>query len=288
MAQQQQEGSDAPPDAAETGRGKEKHEKKPRRSIFGLPLIQPYNLFAVLWTLWMLALDVVYTAFWVPMNVAFCTKQYGNLSAGCTVSDLVGGMMYFINCLLGFQGYDKSWMTSVSWVDVTTASPVYQWYCAVYWMIVTATTTGFGDFQPRSVAEQVVANVAMMGGMIMFGVLVASIGNALSRATAAAHQAYGSRRKIMHVMEWAEHRALPSDIRKQVQAHAGQGLSRMSLRACPSSHLRQTVVVVVVALVAENMRPLRLPAGEDLCQQGDVADCFWVLQEGSVQAVRYK
>ncbi len=30
-------------------------------------------------------------------------------------------------------------------------------------------------------------------------------------------QAYGSRRKIMHVKEWAEHRALPQPIAKQVQ-----------------------------------------------------------------------
>jgi hypothetical protein len=29
-------------------------------------------------------------------------------------------------------------------------------------------------------------------------------------------------------------------------------------------------------------------AGEELCQQGDVADCLWILAEGTVEAVRYK
>lgn len=33
------------------------------------------------------------------------------------------------------QGYSNSWMTSLSWVDVPGASPAYQWYSAVYWMI---------------------------------------------------------------------------------------------------------------------------------------------------------
>ncbi|KXZ51053.1 hypothetical protein GPECTOR_14g4 [Gonium pectorale] len=430
--------------AAEEGHAQEPLERKPRRSVFGLPVIQPYNPFAVLWTMAILLLDLTYTAFWVPMNVAFCTAEYGKLSSGCTSSDLAGGMLYFLNVLLGFQigvvathgyrkrtvvdgrlvawlyarygrfwldfvasvpfvylvvvligsdhfhlnkgwvnclsllrllrmvrllsitkmvymdslsgrfqdsaiarylsvtvlysiflayqlavainllacimvlcayfeGYDKSWMTAVSWANVPTASPLYQWYSAVYWMVVTATTTGFGDFQPRSLAEQVVANVAMLGGMIMFGVLVASIGNALSRATVEAHKAYASRQKIMHVMDWAEHRSLPADIRKQVQNFYADKYGRKEEDSIDSavmhelpSRLRAKVArsmcVPLMAdvhilmelpedlqqLMAENMRPLRLPAGEDLCQQGDIAGCFWLLHEGTVEAVRYK
>ncbi|KAG2437193.1 hypothetical protein HXX76_005857 [Chlamydomonas incerta] len=428
-------------DGAEEGRARSL-ERTPRRSIFLLPTISPYNLAAVLWQLAILLLDLVYTAFWVPMNVAFCTAEYGNLHSGCTVSDLVGGCFYFANVLVSFQigvvathgyrkrtvadgrlvawlyarygrfwldfvasvpfiylvvvlagdfqlnkgwvnclsllrllrmvrlvsiskvvyvdslsgrfqdssiarrlsvtvlysallayqlavainllacimvlcayfeGYENSWMNSVSWTNLPDASPVYQWYCAVYWMIVTTTTTGFGDFQPRSAAEQVVANVAMIGGMVMFGVLVASIGNALSRATAEAHQAYGSRRKIMHVKEWAEHRSLPPLIAKQVQNFYADKYGRkqedaidMAVMAELPSRLRAKVARAMVvplmadchilmelpedlqSLLAENMRPIRLPAGEDLCQQGDVADCFWVLQDGTVQAVRYK
>ncbi|KAG2441335.1 hypothetical protein HYH02_009928 [Chlamydomonas schloesseri] len=430
-------------EGAEEGRARSL-ERKPRRSIFLLPTISPYNLGAVLWQLVILVLDLTYTAFWVPMNVAFCTAEYGNLKSGCTVSDLVGGCLYFANVLVSFQigvvathgyrkrtvadgrlvawlyarygrfwldfvasvpfiylvvvlaghfklnkgwvnclsllrllrmvrlvsiskvvymdslsgrfqdssiarrmsvtvlysallayqlavainllacvmvlcayfeGYENSWMASTPWLaeSLPTASPVYQWYCAVYWMIVTTTTTGFGDFQPRSAAEQVVANVAMVGGMVMFGVLVASIGNALSRATAEAHQAYGSRRKIMHVKDWADHRSLPPLIAKQVQNFYADKYGRKQEDAIDTavmaelpSRLRAKVARAMVvplmadchilmelpedlqSLLAENMRPIRLPAGEDLCQQGDVADCFWVLQDGTVQAVRYK
>ncbi|GLC41424.1 hypothetical protein PLESTM_001194500 [Pleodorina starrii] len=418
---------------------------KPRKSIFGMRVIQPYNLFAVLWTLLILFLDLTYTAFWVPMNVAFCTSEYGKLSSACTTSDLVGGALYLMNLLLGFQigvvatigirkrivqdgclvarlylrhgkfwedfvaivpllylivvlagqshfrlnrgwvnclsllrllrmvrlvsitkvvymdslsgrfqdswksrwlsvtllysiflayqlavainlfacimvlcayfeGYENSWMTAVDWANLPNASPLYQWYCAVYWMIVTATTTGFGDFQPRSTAEQVVANVAMVGGMIMFGVLVASIGQALSRATREAHQAYSARQKIARVMEWAQHRDLKDDIKKEVQLFFADKYGRkddegavdtLMMSVLPSRlrakvarsicgsllsnvHVLDALPFDVQELLAENMRPLRLPAGEDLCQQGDVTNCLWILQEGRVEAVRYK
>ncbi|GIL62146.1 hypothetical protein Vafri_16417 [Volvox africanus] len=416
----------------------------PCRSIFCMPVIQPYNPFAVFWTTGILLLDLTYTAFWVPINVAFCTAQYGKLPSGCTTSDLVGGAFYLVNTLLSFQiglvainrvrkrtvvdgklvallyirygrfmvdvlasvpfvylvvvlagqshfrlnkgwvnclsllrllrmarllrisevvytdylsgrfqdlwlarklsvtglysmflayqlavlinlfacimvicayfeGYDNSWMTSVDWTDLPDASPIYQWYCAVYWMIVTATTTGFGDFAPRSVAEQVVANVVMVVGMIMFGVLVASIGQALSRATKEAHQAYNARQKIIHVREWGERRNLPDQLQKQVQdfyvdkyGHKEEALMDVGMMAVLPSQLGCNVAhSICLSLVsnvhifsslteneqsrlAEMMRPIRLPAGEDLCQQGDVTSCLWILQEGTVQAARYK
>ncbi|GLI60958.1 hypothetical protein VaNZ11_003210 [Volvox africanus] len=419
-------------------------EGKPCRSIFCISVIQPYAPFAVFWTTGILLLDLTYTAFWVPMNVGFCTSEYGKWPSGCTTSDLVGGALYLLNTLFGFQiglvatygirkrtvvdgkmvawlyvrygrflvdvlasvplvylvvvlagqthfrlnkvwvnclsllrllrmvrllriskvvytdslsgrfqdiwlarklsvtglysmflayllavlinlfacimvlcayfeGYDKSWMTAVDWTDLPDASPIYQWYCAVYWMIVTATTTGFGDFAPRSVAEQVVANVVMVGGMIMFGVLVASIGQALSRATREAHQAYNARQKIIRVMEWGEHRQLPEHIRKQVQNYfvdkygqKEEAVIDVTMMAALPSRLRCNVARALCAplvsavhifsslpenvqtLLAEIMRPIRLPAGEDLCQQGDVTNCLWILQEGTVQAARYK
>lgn len=51
----------------------------------------------------MLLLDVVYTALWVPIDVAFCTAQYGNPASACTQSDLAGGALYTINLVLSFQ-----------------------------------------------------------------------------------------------------------------------------------------------------------------------------------------
>jgi hypothetical protein len=53
------------------------------------------------------------------------------------------------------HGQENSWMTAASWIDVATVSAPYQWYNAVYFVITTATTTGYGDFSPRWWGEQV-------------------------------------------------------------------------------------------------------------------------------------
>ncbi len=65
--------------------------------------MQPDSGLAVLWTLAVLLLDLVYTALWVPMDVAFCTAQYGNPASACTQSDLAGGALYTMNLIVSFQ-----------------------------------------------------------------------------------------------------------------------------------------------------------------------------------------
>jgi hypothetical protein len=70
-----------------------------RRSLVGLPMLQPLCGGAIGWNTAMLLFDLVFTAFWVPVNVAFCLEQYGNLAAACTRTDLAGGMQR-----LGFTG----------------------------------------------------------------------------------------------------------------------------------------------------------------------------------------
>lgn len=64
-----------------------------RRSIFGLPLLHPRCGAALCWFGVMLLFDCVFTAFWTPVNVAFCLDQYGRLGAPCTRTDLAGGRL---------------------------------------------------------------------------------------------------------------------------------------------------------------------------------------------------
>lgn len=82
-----------------------------------------------------------------------------------------------------------------------------------------STTTGYGDFTPRSVAEQVFANLYMILGMVLFGLLVGTIANALTRASASAAQLYRFRKKISAVSGWLEEHHIPEATRKQVQTY---------------------------------------------------------------------
>ncbi|KAL6757978.1 hypothetical protein V8C86DRAFT_2609146 [Haematococcus lacustris] len=73
------------------------------KSIWGLPLISPTGTFTLIWMSLIFAMDITYTAFWVPLNVAFCSTSYGNLSTGCARADLAGGVVYALHLLINFQ-----------------------------------------------------------------------------------------------------------------------------------------------------------------------------------------
>mmetsp|Transcript_5716 Transcript_5716/g.10891 ORF Transcript_5716/g.10891 Transcript_5716/m.10891 type:complete len:1840 (-) Transcript_5716:319-5838(-) len=418
-----------------------------RRSVFGTRVISPYHKMALTWSSGILVLDLAYAAFWIPIDLAFCTKDFGNIHRGCTQVDLFGGFLYLMNLIFGFafgivashgfrrrtvldgplvarlyvtcgrfwldfvasmpllylvvivglrnsgtitkdtewvniisifrvirmmrlfsvskilyidsmsgalqeswlgrimnmqwlffsflvyhlailvnlfacillltanlEGNTQSWMVSVSWVKLPKESSVYKWYCAIYWMIVTMTTTGFGDFTPQTLPEQIVVNLASLIGFTFFGVLVAAAGNFVSRATVEAFQVVASREKLQRIRDWGSTRSLPDDLKQSIEAYYSDKLSRKEdtanlditvLESLPSSlrskvsrclclpiisqvHILRELAPDIQVRLSELFRPMRLPAGEELCQQGDVADCLWILAEGCVQAVRYK
>ena len=74
--------------------------------------------------------------------------------------------------IAALEGQENSWLTSLTWMDFVNATQPQQWYCAVYWVITTSTTTGYGDITPQSIPEQVLANIYMILGLVFFGLLV--------------------------------------------------------------------------------------------------------------------
>jgi len=93
-------------------------------------------------------------------------------------------MMFAINfaaCIALFiayiEGLENSWMAAFQiadggWINLPTATQPQQWYTAVYWVITTASTTGYGDITPRSYVEQVLASMFMIFGLLFFGLLI--------------------------------------------------------------------------------------------------------------------
>ena len=64
--------------------------KRPK-SVFGFPLIHPASVYATAWTAFMLLVDLTYTAFWVPIDVAFCSLSFGDISDSLTQVEIAGG-----------------------------------------------------------------------------------------------------------------------------------------------------------------------------------------------------
>lgn len=80
---------------------------RPRRSIFRLPVIDPLSLPAKIWGSIVLAIDLVYTAFMVPLSLAF------NQSLGVnayTIFDIIGSVVYICGILFDFHiGFIVKW-----------------------------------------------------------------------------------------------------------------------------------------------------------------------------------
>lgn len=61
------------------------------RSIFGLPLLNPLARWYKTWTSFIFLLDLVYTAFLIPMLVAFEVPDIG-WGWGCIINLVAGGL----------------------------------------------------------------------------------------------------------------------------------------------------------------------------------------------------
>ncbi|GAX80759.1 hypothetical protein CEUSTIGMA_g8194.t1 [Chlamydomonas eustigma] len=105
------------------------------KSVFGLPMIPSTSFFAYTWVTFMLLVDIFYTAFWVPINVAFCSVDYGALSDGCSQVELIGGCVYFINMMLAFQFTIvlACGMRKVATSNGRVTAVTYMWH-SVFWL----------------------------------------------------------------------------------------------------------------------------------------------------------
>ncbi|KAK9809917.1 hypothetical protein WJX72_001723 [[Myrmecia] bisecta] len=76
-------------------------QKSRQRSIFNLPILSPLSTFVQVWGALILVLDMTYTAFIVPISVAFQSSDLADSWAGCT--NLVTGAFYAVELALGFH-----------------------------------------------------------------------------------------------------------------------------------------------------------------------------------------
>ncbi|KAG2453393.1 hypothetical protein HYH02_001617 [Chlamydomonas schloesseri] len=414
------------------------------RSIFGLPMVPPFSPLSLFWMGLMFMVDIIWTAFGVPINVGFCSIDYGDLATNCTATDLAFGCIYALNLIFSFQlgllvvnghrkkkvmdgrkvayyygthirfwldvaatvpfvylitiivlsdgqgftakwvnaislirllrllrlisvsqvihidstlgqdgwisrwinvstlyvlmvayqvsvlvnfvacilillaymhGLEESWMSSPSdWEDLPNASRAYQWYSAIYWVITTATTTGYGDISPRWWAEQVVINATMIAGMIAFGILVAGVTTSLARADVAATRLQAHIKKISQVKEWLTKCTLNEHLRLSIQEYFAQiyvakqsveygeaelfadlpsylkfeVASELALPLIQRVHALRDLNEDAQQLLAAHFRPIKAIVGQELCRQGDDADRMWLLASGRLVALRHK
>ncbi|KAK9812616.1 hypothetical protein WJX72_000666 [[Myrmecia] bisecta] len=227
--------------------------------------------------------------------------------AACALINLLGCIWYFT---ARREGLANSWLTSVAGQDLTTASRLRQYVASIYYAMTTITTVGYGDITAHTAAEELVAIFIMFIGVLFFGFLIGSLGELLEQSSMAARRAAVLRNKFDDVEAWMRKRKLPREMcneitsfyadiwarqadwkdeqffaelpaatRSRVAGHMlRQVLQTSDIFRCLSSEARERI--------AGKVHPRMVSPGHDLCEQGEEADCMWILQEGDILSLR--
>eukprot|EP00879_Flechtneria_rotunda_P020346 GHRR01021397.1.p1 GENE.GHRR01021397.1~~GHRR01021397.1.p1 ORF type:complete len:317 (+),score=92.52 GHRR01021397.1:277-1227(+) len=152
--------------------------------------------------------------------------QYG-LIAVYAVSVLLHNLacLAWLVALMEFPG--PTWADTVQWATggeggLVTAPPAEQYLACLYWVITTATGTGYGDVTPIRPAEAILAMVYMLVGISMLALLIGSMAELLTNATSDARRARALREKMSEVGDWLVHRNIPQKLSRAVTSYYHQ------------------------------------------------------------------
>ena len=76
---------------------------KNNRSLLGIPIMRPDSLVVHAWTLVITLVDLTYTAFLVPLSIAFDMTKQGTHMSWLTITDIVGTTFYFVDMIMEFH-----------------------------------------------------------------------------------------------------------------------------------------------------------------------------------------
>ncbi len=76
---------------------------KMNRSIIGIPMLRPDSMVVHIWTLIITLVDLTYTAFLVPLSIAFDEIVPGSSLSWLTICDIVGTGFYIVDMIVEFH-----------------------------------------------------------------------------------------------------------------------------------------------------------------------------------------
>lgn len=240
------------------------------------------------------------TATFYLLNILFFLAVFMNLMA-C--------LWWF---LAELEGLENSWVVQATFrFDLLTARDPAKYLTSLYFAITVITTVGFGDITAFTLPEMALAGVYMLCSLFYFGYIVNTVGTLLSEVSARARSAANLRRKLEDTELWMAERRIPPDLQQQIRRFyfelwaphtgglldadyffylpvvlRGRIVARLAGTAIRGSQMLGKLNPEIQAHLAEGAVPFKLLAGHNLCEEGDLAEEFWVLQEGQVKFYR--
>lgn len=240
------------------------------------------------------------TATFYLLNILFFLAVFLNLMA-C--------LWWF---LAELEGLENSWVVQTTFhFDLLTAGDPARYLTCLYFAITVITTVGFGDITAFTLPEMALAGLYELCSLFYFGYIVSTVGALLTEVSSKARSVANLRSKLEDTELWMADRRIPPDLQQQIRkfyfelwAPNGGGLldarqflelpvvlrarivARLAGEAIQKSQMLGKLTPEIQAHLAEGAVPLRLLAGHNLCEEGDLAEKFWVLQEGRVRFYR--
>lgn len=85
------------------------HSKNAHRTVLGICVLRPDSMIVYIWTAIITCVDLSYTAFLVPISIAFDQIQAGTRLSWLSITDIVGCKSVWVFLLSCFQSF-QSWL----------------------------------------------------------------------------------------------------------------------------------------------------------------------------------
>jgi len=206
---------------------------------------------------------------------------------------------FLTSYLPGFP--EEGWVASR---NLEHASPPLQYLYAVYWVITTMTSVGYGDITPTTPAEIVVSLATQVIGVSLILVIIGNIASLLANLNLA-RSLLGQR--INAIMDYMRYRGIPKDLQRRVRDYFEylwfhkKGLDELDFLEALSPSLRREVTLSLAGemlemvplfqkadnellnALATRLKPRVYPIGDIVVSSGEMAKEMYFVCQGRLE-----
>ncbi|RMX52129.1 hypothetical protein pdam_00015157 [Pocillopora damicornis] len=210
---------------------------------------------------------------------------------------------YGLACPLNDCSTEENWIKLEDLLD----APALSRYCtAVYWVVATMTSTGYGDIHGDSSSEMALASFVMIFGKLLFGFILGNIASTLANAEIRrvkyeekldAIQAHMSDQDIPEALQnrvmdfyefiWnknkgIDHGTLFYDMPLCMNSELCLGIVKDILYAVP---FLENTELPFIRLLSTKVKPANFHASEYIVRKGDIGQEMFIIRKGLVEVV---
>ena len=201
-----------------------------------------------------------------------------------------------------------SWMTQEFGMIPSMRSLSVRYVGALYWSFTTLTTVGYGDISANTTAERIFAILGMVGGGLMFSVIISYIGTMMKSQTALDDKC---KMKMLAVEKFTGEHMVPKKLRKELtryfrtQYESMGDMTSQVLKDIPYD-MREALVEKIykdyvdrlailqncsrlgVVEFCSRLEESHFGPGDIICEKGDVLKGIFIVHSGSCLASQTK